>query len=96
MHQNDKTIFNTAIKSLVYPYKPRKYERKMENKDKDMGMQKERKPLPILKVHHHDQFFGDYLPQDTSPFEFLFNSFMEANSSVFETSLQAFLESVLL
>ena len=94
LNQSDKTLFNTAIKVLVSPYKARKYERKVENKDRDPTQQKERKSVPILKIHHHDEFFGEYFPQEMPLFEYLLNSFLEAKSTVFEAGLDRFLEAV--
>lgn len=62
---NDKNILHEAIKALTSPYTPKKYERKLDIKEKDhIPGQKERKPLPIFKLHHHESFFGDLLAHD--------------------------------
>jgi len=95
MNHNDKTLFNTALKTLTSPYKPRKYERKMDQKS-DNPLGRERKPLPILKLHHHEEFFQDNLPQNVPLFEFMLESFLEPKNKVFENVLERFLEAIFL
>jgi len=95
MNHNDKTLFNSALKALTSVYKPRKYERKLDPKV-DATMGRERKPLPILKVHHHEEFFQDILPQNIPLFEFMLESFLEPKTKVFDNALEKFLEAIFL
>jgi hypothetical protein len=93
---SDKAIFNEALKALITPYNTRKYERKPDNKEKEIPGHKERKPLILLKYRHHDEMFHDLLQKDKENvlLDFMFNSLFEFKSGIFETSLDKFLDSL--
>jgi hypothetical protein len=91
---NDKAIFHEALKTLTSPYNPKKYERKSDSKDKEPGAPKERKPLPLLKYHHHDEFFGDFLGNEQPLLEFMFHSLFEPKSATLDIALDKFLPSL--
>ena len=84
------------MKTLTSPYKQRKYERKSEPKDRAPDAPKERKPQSVLKIQHHEEFFENILSVDTPILEFLLDSFLEAKSQIFETSLERFLDTLFL
>jgi hypothetical protein len=96
MGASDKAVFNEALKALITPYNPKKYERKPDTKEKEIPGHKERKPLILLKYRHHEEMFHDLLQKDKENImlEFMFNSLFEFKSGIFETSLDKFLDSL--
>jgi hypothetical protein len=91
----DKAVFTEALKTLTSPYSSKKYERKVDLKDKDHTPgQKERKPLPVFKFHHHDAFFRDYLNHDQPILDYLLSNCFDYRKGLYESCLFAFFESL--
>lgn len=93
---NDKAVYHEALRTLTSPYTPKKYEKKPDTKEKDGITQKERKPLPLIKYHHHDQLFSDWHGSNLPLLENMFHSLFEAKSTLFDIALDKFLESLFL
>ncbi len=93
LNHNDKTVFNIALKTLTSPFKSKRYERKFEPKP-DNPMTRERKPLPILKIHHHEEFFQEVFSQNTPLLEFMLDSFLDTKSQLFGNTLDRFLRAL--
>jgi hypothetical protein len=91
----DKAVFTEALKALTSPYAPRRYERKPDMKEKEHTPgPKERKALPLLKFHHHDAFFKDYLNYDQPILDYMLSNCFEYRKGLYESCLMTFFESL--